>query len=38
MGMRTKATTKDLAKFFFVGNVWLLSDPLIIFILVAEMI
>src|SRR5437868_2754149 len=29
MGMRTKAPTKDLAKFFFVGNVWLLSDPLI---------
>jgi hypothetical protein len=28
MGMRTKAATKDLAKFFFIGNVWLLSDPL----------
>src|SRR6266446_10106704 len=29
MGMRTKAATKDLAKFFFAGNVWFLSDPLI---------
>src|SRR5438128_1646880 len=28
MGMRIKAATKDLAKFFFIGNVWLLSDPL----------
>ena len=27
--MSTKAATKDLAKFFFVGNVWLPSDPLI---------
>jgi hypothetical protein len=27
--MKTKAATKDLVKFFFVGNVWLLSDPLI---------
>ena len=27
--MRTKAATKDPAKFLFVGNVWLLSDPLI---------
>src|SRR5882762_693670 len=27
MGMRIKAATKDLAKFFFIGNVWLLSDP-----------
>ena len=27
--MRTKAATKDLGKFLFVGNVWLLSDPLI---------
>src|SRR6266487_583042 len=45
MGMRTKAETKDLAKFFFVGNVWSLSFTsrfnlisLSIFILVAEMI
>jgi len=29
MGMRTKAATKDLVKFFFVGNVWLLGDSLI---------
>src|SRR4029077_716166 len=29
MGMRTKDATKDLGKFLFVGNVWLLSDPLI---------
>src|SRR6266508_4767954 len=29
MGMKTKAATKDLAKFFFIGKVWLLSDPLI---------
>ena len=27
--MSAKAATKDLAKFFFVGNVWLLSDLLI---------
>jgi len=27
--MRTKTATKDPAKFFFVGNVWLLSDPFI---------
>ena len=44
MGMRIKAATKDLAKFFFVGNVWLLSFTsrfnlisLFIFILVPEM-
>jgi hypothetical protein len=29
MGMKTKTATKDLAKFLFIGNVWLLSDPLI---------
>jgi hypothetical protein len=23
---RTKAAMKNLAKFFFIGNVWLLSD------------
>jgi hypothetical protein len=27
MGMRTKAAMKNLAKFFFIANVWLLSDP-----------
>src|SRR6266576_2387640 len=29
MGMRTKAATKDPATFFFIGNLWLISDPLI---------
>ena len=42
--MRTKAATEDLARVFFIGNVWLLSFTsrfnlisLFIFILVPEM-